>query len=101
MTPSIRQRFPITGLVAAIVGFSPPAVTMYLHVAAFQRNQPPVELFNHWVILPFVALGIAGLLTFDGMPLNVAFLRLADAVKSVFSRGSQREDTDEHEGRDA
>jgi hypothetical protein len=91
MTSAIRRKFPITAILAMIIGYGPIASDIYLDMMG--RNH---ARYNHWVLILFGALGTAGLLSLDGMPLNEGFNRLAGWVTGVVSaiRGNKR-NTDE------
>lgn len=92
MTSLMRRRFPITAIIAMIVGYGPIASDIYLDLMGRDHAK-----YNHWVLIVFGALGTAGLLSLDGMPLNEGFNRMAGWVKDVVSaiRGGGKRNTDE------
>ena len=91
MTTFMRRRFPITAIIAMIVGYGPLASDIYLDLMGRDHDK-----YNHWVLLFFGALGTAGLLSLDGMPLNEGFNRMSGWIKDVVGaiRGG-RSKTDE------
>jgi hypothetical protein len=88
MTTSLRRRFPITAIIAMIVGFGPIASDIYLDMQGRQHTE-----YNHWVLIFFGIIGLAGLLSMDGMPLNEGFNRVSGfvsgVISSIFNRGSK------------